>query len=119
MVVAAQPATQAVREEVTGVLTHVYQAAASAAALVPTGGLVNHCDRLANLERLFAELTGTNGTIDHLFNAMNVLTGQFNEMREELDCRASPGKTGSPTDSDVALTTGPFPYCRQRCACGR
>ena len=72
-VIAAQPAAAALREEVATVLQGAYGAAVSAASLMPGSSLVNIEDRISNLERLFATLTGENGANGHMFNAVNTL----------------------------------------------
>ena len=96
-VVAAQPATQALREEVTYVLENAYQVGAAAAAMLPSSGAnltVGAEARLESLERLFSNLTGANGTIDHIFTTVNMLQAQVQDIREDIDCKTSQGKAG-------------------------
>ena len=119
-VIAAQPAAAALREEVSTVLQGGYGAAISAASLMPGSSLVNVEDRVSILERLFAGLTCENGTIDHMFNAVNTLASDtradhtkafadiqklqddLSEMREEFDCRTSEGQRLDAQDSSVS-----------------
>ena len=93
-IIAAHPAAEAVREDAAALLQHVYKAAAVAASTVQKAAGANASlaldDRLSNLERLFAQLTCTNGTIDHIFGNINELQQGFVQLREELDCRTAP-----------------------------
>ena len=88
------------REETHAVLSNTYRAVAAATARLPTLS-PSLDDRLTSLEKIVAQLMGTNGTIQHLFESFDVLNCNYNSMREELDCRTSPRKRDETSTSSV------------------
>ena len=105
-ILAAHQAAEAVQEDVAALLQPVYTAAAMAASRLQKARSTNADlgldDRLTNLEKLFAQLTCTNGTIDHIFGNINALQKEFVELREELDCQTAPGNGANDTiDSNM------------------
>ena len=73
---------------------HTYRAAAAAAAFVPIPG-INLSPaleiRVANVEQIVAYVTGENCTFDDIFRSLSTFNVNVNNLREEMDCRASPG----------------------------
>ena len=102
-ILAAHPAAEAVQEDVAALLQPVYRAAAVAASTVQKAASANASlaldDRLSNIERLFAQLTRTNGTIDDMFGNINDLPQGFIQIRKELDCRTAPDPGERSTDT--------------------
>ena len=105
-VIGQQPLATVIKEEAQTVLGHTYKAAAAAASLVLIPGIQLSPSlevRVGTLEKIVANVTGQNGTIDHIFNSLNTVNENVNALREEVDCRTMPGAVGSPNTSSDSV----------------